>query len=50
MLPVERMFQDIAEVVLTPVRVANPQDITRRNSAVTFNKSSDEGNIYQAEQ
>jgi hypothetical protein len=49
MLPVERMFQDIAEVVQTPVRVANVQDITRCNSAVAFNKSIDEGKRYEVE-
>ncbi|KAH7070517.1 hypothetical protein BKA63DRAFT_78513 [Paraphoma chrysanthemicola] len=43
MLPAERMFQDIAEVVQTPiVRVANAQDIYEHKSSFAFRNSSNE--------
>jgi hypothetical protein len=49
MLPAERMFQDIAELVKTStVRVANAQDIYDHKILVKPHKPDDEGTVYLA--
>jgi hypothetical protein len=46
MLPAEKMFQDIAAVVQTPiVRVANARDIYEHRFPSVFGKPSNEGNL-----
>jgi hypothetical protein len=47
MLPAEKMFQDIAELVkASVVRVANAQDIYGHQISIKTHKSDDEGTIH----
>lgn len=47
MIPAEKMFQDIAEVVQTPiVRVANVQDIEEHKITISHRNQNIEGTVY----